>query len=330
MTHRLDEVARSADRATVLHDGRHVRTFPVAAVEPRAVVEMITGTTSTAAEAAERPRSGRALLEVSGLGVDGVHDLSFTVHEGEIVGIAGLLGSGRSTVLEALFGARTGRPDRSPSAVHRSTSAPLHGPWRQAWPSCPSERERAVFPGQSLAENLSIADLPGFQAAAATAGSGAGAWTGPPARRGRRRRGPARHRGRLHRPLDRHPQRREPAEGRAGPLDAPHASPAPARRAHPRRRRGRPRRDPRHGPSLRPRLPRRARSGLRAARTPDSGGAHTADGRAALLVSSDVEELCAIADRILVLRGGRLAHELDTHEVTPDAVNQLVHQGALT
>jgi ribose transport system ATP-binding protein len=48
-----------------------------------------------------------------------------------------------------------------------------------------------------------------------------------------------------------------------------------------------------------------------------------------VLVSSDVEELCALADRILVLHQGRVAHELDAATATPDTVNQLVHEGSV-
>jgi ribose transport system ATP-binding protein len=49
--------------------------------------------------------------------------------------------------------------------------------------------------------------------------------------------------------------------------------------------------------------------------------------RAALIVSSDVEELCGMADRILVLRAGRIAHEIEAGGADPDLVNQLVHEG---
>ena len=50
--------------------------------------------------------------------------------------------------------------------------------------------------------------------------------------------------------------------------------------------------------------------------------------RATVLVSSDVEELCALADRVLVLRDGRVAHEVEAGTATADSLNQLVHQGA--
>jgi ribose transport system ATP-binding protein len=315
VTHRLDEVARAADHATVLRDGRHVRTFPVAAVEPRAVVEMITGTIRDPAVAAERPRSGPVLLDVSGLCVGGAHELSFTVHEGEVVGIAGLLGSGRSTVLEALFGARervTGRValDGTPLDLRSPARA-----MRAGVALVPEQRQRALFPGQSLAENLSIADLPRFLSGRRRGFQRSRRWGSWNVRR-----------------MDRAAERAAAAvdvrelgivtrstDASVATLSGGNQQKVVLARWM--------RRTPRllllDEPTLGVDVGARAEIHAMVR-------AYVTEGRAALCVSSDVEELCAISDRILVLQGGRLAHQLDAHEVTPDAVNQLVHQGALT
>src|SRR5215212_3059762 len=88
ISHRLEEIREIGDRITVLKDGRTVATgFPAREDGPRST---------------EGP-----LLEVDGLGLQGSFaDVNFTVRPGEIVGLAGLVGSGRSEILETVFGAR--------------------------------------------------------------------------------------------------------------------------------------------------------------------------------------------------------------------------------
>jgi ribose transport system ATP-binding protein len=156
VTHRLDEVARAADRATVLRDGRHVASFAVGSVEPADVVTMITG--STAEPASHDAARGDVLLQVDGLAAGPLDGIDLTLHAGEIVGIAGLLGSGRTTLLEAVFGARPRRAGAmtlagEPFAPRSPADAMAAGVG-----FVPEQRERSTFAGQSVAENLAIVD----------------------------------------------------------------------------------------------------------------------------------------------------------------------------
>lgn len=113
VSHRLAEIAEVADEVTVLRDGIVVAAGPVGSMSRVELVEHITGRRETAPMHAERgPVGGVPSVEVDGLSVGSVRDLSFKVMPGEILGIAGLVGSGRSAVLEGIFGARPLRAGR--------------------------------------------------------------------------------------------------------------------------------------------------------------------------------------------------------------------------
>ncbi|HJV97993.1 MAG TPA: sugar ABC transporter ATP-binding protein [Arthrobacter sp.] len=109
ISHRMDEVYRLADRITILRDGRRLLTEPLAAVTPEQIVEGIVGK-KIEGQLAYRERDtvahdGVPLLEVRGLNVGRrVKDISFTLQPGEILGLAGLMGSGRTELARALFG----------------------------------------------------------------------------------------------------------------------------------------------------------------------------------------------------------------------------------
>ncbi len=107
VTHRLDEVVRIADRATILRDGRVAGTLEGSEITHSSLVSMIAGGAPSMASASSNSVSRQtevARLRCSGLVGGRVRDASLEVHAGEIVGIAGLLGSGRSTLLRLLGG----------------------------------------------------------------------------------------------------------------------------------------------------------------------------------------------------------------------------------
>jgi rhamnose transport system ATP-binding protein len=104
VSHRLDEVFALCDRTTVLRDGRHVITAPTAELSTADLIRHMVGREVTLFPKLENP-VGNVLLEVSGLTRVGVfRDVSFSVRTGEIVGLAGLVGAGRSEVARVLFG----------------------------------------------------------------------------------------------------------------------------------------------------------------------------------------------------------------------------------
>jgi rhamnose transport system ATP-binding protein len=105
VSHRLDEVFALCDRLTVMRDGATVHTCPVADTTPAQVVRWMVGRELTDLFPKLETAPGEVVLSVRGLTRDGVFDdVSFEVRAGEIVAFAGLVGSGRSEVVRAVFG----------------------------------------------------------------------------------------------------------------------------------------------------------------------------------------------------------------------------------
>ena len=106
ISHRLEEIFRLADTVTVLRDGRHVATRPVAQTSEDGLVEQMIGRPLGEYFPAHlQGTPGREMLRVERLSSPGkFHEVSFTVRAGEIVGLAGLVGSGRSELAQAVFG----------------------------------------------------------------------------------------------------------------------------------------------------------------------------------------------------------------------------------
>jgi ABC-type sugar transport system ATPase subunit len=108
ISHRLQEVYEIADRATVLRDGKLVGTAERAAFSDETIIAMMVGRKLVNVYPKTRVALGDVVLEVKGLTDEkgGFRDVSFTLRKGEILGIGGLVGAGRSELLEAIFGMR--------------------------------------------------------------------------------------------------------------------------------------------------------------------------------------------------------------------------------
>ena len=105
VSHRLDEVSRIGQRVTVLRDGKKTGTLPVEDVEEEILIQMMVGRELTEQFPKEAVELGREILRVEGLAVtDKLDNITFSLHAGEILGIAGLMGSGRTDLARALFG----------------------------------------------------------------------------------------------------------------------------------------------------------------------------------------------------------------------------------
>jgi ABC-type sugar transport system ATPase subunit len=104
VSHWLEEVFRVADRVTVLRDGRLVGSEPIAALDQEKVIRMMVGREVEATEVSKRP-IGEPVLKVRNLVRLGeLNDISFDVRSGEIVGMSGLVGAGRSELAASIFG----------------------------------------------------------------------------------------------------------------------------------------------------------------------------------------------------------------------------------
>ncbi|GAA4775639.1 sugar ABC transporter ATP-binding protein [Microbacterium gilvum] len=132
ISHRFDEVFALCDTVTVMRDGAYIATDRIADTSVDAIVRQMVGREVTELFPKLDAEKGAPLLEVTGLTSPGVFsDISLTVHAGEIVGLAGLVGAGRSEVARAVFGVDDYRegsvrmagaaiPKNSPAAAMRS------------------------------------------------------------------------------------------------------------------------------------------------------------------------------------------------------------------
>ena len=112
ISHKLDEFRRIGDYVTVLRDGALVAEAPMRDTDTAWIVQQMVGRSQSSLFTRKASETGEAILEVSGLTVPGhpralVDDVSFDVKRGEIVGIYGLMGAGRTELMEALIGTRS-------------------------------------------------------------------------------------------------------------------------------------------------------------------------------------------------------------------------------
>jgi ribose transport system ATP-binding protein len=106
ISHRMEELFAIGDRVTVLRDGRHVGTRRIGETDAGELVRLMVGRELRDQFPRRTAEPGEEALRVAGLGRKGVlHDVSFALRRGEIVGIAGLMGSGRTELARAIFGA---------------------------------------------------------------------------------------------------------------------------------------------------------------------------------------------------------------------------------
>jgi ABC-type sugar transport system ATPase subunit len=154
VSHRLDEIFSFCDRVSVLRDGNLVATRPVSDTNPDELIRLMVGREILKA-AASRPFVGdKPCLTVSGLTVTGVlTDISFQVRRGEILGVAGLVGAGRTELLQTLFGIhRLARGEISLNGVALRIRSPKDA-MSVGITYVPEDRKL-----QGLALNLSIAE----------------------------------------------------------------------------------------------------------------------------------------------------------------------------
>jgi ribose transport system ATP-binding protein len=165
VSHRLDEITGLVDRVTVLRDGRSMGTFPAAEIDRRKIVTLITGhdalpsLSRRSAKLDETP-----LLVTKHLSRDGeFEDVSIDVRRGEVVVITGLIGSGRTELLETLFRAR--RPDKGEIVLdgRRCDQAPVRSAIRDGIVLIPEDRRGhglcMILP---MYENIAMATLRRF------------------------------------------------------------------------------------------------------------------------------------------------------------------------
>jgi ribose transport system ATP-binding protein len=163
VTHRLEEVFRLADRVTVMRDGRLVTTAATSMLDENELVRLMVGRELTNLYSKPNVTLGRVVLSVRNLSRRGVlQDCSFSVRAGEILGLAGIVGAGRSELARAVFGAEPpdagqieldGRPIRPRSPAEAM---------REGVTYVTEDRKRdGVMLNRTVAENITLARPPG-------------------------------------------------------------------------------------------------------------------------------------------------------------------------
>ena len=166
ISHRLEEIRRIGDRVTVLKDGRTVaRDLPAARTPTAEVIRLMTGRTLEYAFPERGPTPSReVVVEVEGLSRRGEFaDVSFTLRAGEVVGLAGLVGSGRSEILETVYGAR--RPTAGTVRVRGKALRPGSVPAavRAGMGLAPEERKsQGLLMTEAVYRNVSLPALDRF------------------------------------------------------------------------------------------------------------------------------------------------------------------------
>ncbi|MFD3493089.1 sugar ABC transporter ATP-binding protein [Streptomyces sp. NPDC058690] len=310
ISHRLEEIRRIGDRVTVLKDGRAVAVgLPAKSTPTRDVVALMTGRNVEYVFPPRPEASGEVtqdarqdpVLTVEGLAREGEFaPLDLALRPGEIVGLAGLVGSGRSEILETIYGARRpsagrvlvgGRPLR-PGSVRASVAAGIG--------LAPEERKaQALLMLESVTRNVSVSSMSRFSRAG---------W------------------------LDRGAERRAARTATRELSLRPDNPDTPVRTLS-------------GGNQQKAVLARWLLRGCRVllldepTRGVDVGARaelyavirRLADeGLAVLLVSSEVPEVLGLADRVLVLREGRVVHTADARELDEHRVLDLVMEGSPT
>ena len=161
ISHRLEEVERIGTRVTVLRDGKHVATRRVGEVPLAELIRLMANRELTEHYPKRRVPRGEELLRVEGLSGGMLHDVSFSLHRGEVVALTGLLGAGRTEVARAITGAdppsggqvtikgKAGRPRGPRDAIRRGVGF------------LPEDRKtQGLVLERSVKENLALPSAP--------------------------------------------------------------------------------------------------------------------------------------------------------------------------
>lgn len=168
ISHHLDELARIADTISILRDGEFVAEVPASTDEDTLVQHMVGRAIEDQYPRGVVPETGAPLLEVNSLSSSGsFNDVSFTVHAGEVVGLAGLVGAGRTEVVRAIAGADKYDSGQVLVSGKKLKAGDIQGAIRAGVGHIPEDRK-----GQALVLDGTVNENLGYATLAATAKAG--------------------------------------------------------------------------------------------------------------------------------------------------------------
>ncbi|MDP8973928.1 MAG: sugar ABC transporter ATP-binding protein [Actinomycetota bacterium] len=160
ISHHLEEVSEIGDRVTVLRDGKVVDRVPASTTHSE-LVRMMVGRSVEAQFPRRRPEIEKVLLEIKNLSREGVlEDVSFSLRAGEVVGVAGIVGAGRTELARAIFGADPGEAGEVWVEGRRMERGDPREAKRRGMGFVTEDRQgQGIVPPLSVAENLGLASL---------------------------------------------------------------------------------------------------------------------------------------------------------------------------
>ncbi|MDA3628209.1 sugar ABC transporter ATP-binding protein [Saccharopolyspora sp. WRP15-2] len=291
ISHRMEEVWRLADRVTVFRDGTHIGTRAKSDIDPPEVVRMMVGRTLDDLYHRDRHPIGEPVLDVRELtDGNGIGPVNFQVRAGEVVCLAGLIGAGRTEVARLLFGAdraRGGDVRVSGRSVAARRPAEAIAAGIAMVPE--SRKEQALFLDHAVETNIAISSLGDFHRAGVL-------------QRGRIRRAVEDQMQRLH-------LRQNALRLPVRALSGGNQQKAALARWLMRQAEVLILDEPTRGVDI------GAKSEIYEVINELAGA-----GKAVLVISSDLPEVLGISDRILVMRGGRIVHELAADDASEESI----------
>lgn len=160
ISHRLEELFEIADRVTVMRDGKFVATKKISEVTREGLIKMMTGRELTQSFPDRNSNIGEEILRTENLCGFGVEGVNFTLHKGEVLGFAGLVGAGRTEIMSVLFGAF---PKTCGTTYIKGIAVDIKSPniaVRHGFGLIPEDRKnQGVFLLQSIRWNITIGIL---------------------------------------------------------------------------------------------------------------------------------------------------------------------------
>ncbi|MBV9674503.1 MAG: sugar ABC transporter ATP-binding protein, partial [Verrucomicrobia bacterium] len=160
ISHHLDEVFKTGDRVTVLRDGRKVSSYPLPGLTRATLIKDMVGRDPSTFYRRERVKTGDVIFEAKKVTGNGVENISFVLRQGEILGVAGMAGSGRSELMNVLFGTAPLESGeillRGKVVKHSNPKAAI----RNKLCFITEDRQKSgLFLPQSIAQNVAVANL---------------------------------------------------------------------------------------------------------------------------------------------------------------------------
>jgi len=163
ISHFIEEVKRVADRVTVLRDGRVVGSSDVDAITTDEIVALMVGRQVEELYPRSARQAGEVILEIEDLaGAEKPKSASLELHRGEVLGIAGLVGAGRTELLRSLFGLEPVKRGRIRLGVYTGPASPVRRWMQGAGLLSEDRKEEGLAVSLSVADNVTLSKLKGF------------------------------------------------------------------------------------------------------------------------------------------------------------------------